>query len=154
MLKILRLVQSQRRAKAVTQNAPEAAQTKEDGKFLYVCADPFEGRTEEDGPGLSIRKAHKMMSRFDLRHQCVAAATEQGIMQLSRSFKNVDLLILATPHYDWLADKGALLATVLRDEAILFLKYPNEPFQLLNFKQFRSLIDAAAEARRCARKAA
>ncbi|HBT78451.1 MAG TPA: hypothetical protein DEB39_16340 [Planctomycetaceae bacterium] len=121
---------------------------------LYVCTDPFEGRTEEDGPGLSLRKTHKLLSQTGVRHRCIPASVEMGITQISRSIKDIDLAILATPHFDWLATKGALLAVALREDAAVFTKFPGQELKRVRLPEFRRMIDTAVESDRKRRKAA
>lgn len=147
MLKMLQLAQSVY-VKTDADPASESSGAAKNADFLYVCMDPFEGRTEEDGPGLSLRKAHKLLSRLTLRHRCIPAPAEQGVAQLSRTFKDVDMLVLATPRYDWLAGKGALLASILHEDATVFLKFPEKPFQSFNLPRFRQLIDKVKGASR------
>lgn len=120
----------------------------------YVCTDPFEGRTEEDGPGLSLRKAHKLLSKMGIRHRCIPAPAETGVALISRSVKNVDLLVLATPSLDWLAGKGAVLAVALREDAAVFMKPHGKTMRQQTVFEFRRMIDAAVEADRKRRKAA
>lgn len=122
--------------------------------FTYVCTDPFEGRTEIDGPGLSLRKAHKLLSQLELRHRCIPAPSEMGIIQLSRSVKDVDFLVIAMPELDWLGRRGALLAATLADQAVIFLKAPGGVFQEWTPYQFQQAINQAAEQDRVSKKAA
>lgn len=147
MLNMLRLVEYRRRSLRDSNSL-------ETEDFLYVCTDPFEGRTEIDGPGLSLRKAHKLLSRFNLKHRCLPGPGEMGIAQISRSVKDIDLAVLATPNYDWLASKGALLAAAMKDDATLFLKRPESEFQAMDLESFRQLIDLETAVCRKERKTA
>ncbi|MDR3108169.1 MAG: hypothetical protein LBU65_00575 [Planctomycetaceae bacterium] len=122
--------------------------------FEYVCTDPFEGRTEIDGPGLSLRKTHKLISQLNLRHRCIPAPVEVGIMHLSRSVRNVDFLVAATPNLDWLASKGALLASTLTTDATVFLKAINGTFQHLTTEQFQQMVNTAVTNAKTTRRAA
>ncbi|MGL4944412.1 MAG: hypothetical protein ACRC46_14615 [Thermoguttaceae bacterium] len=96
--------------------------TADEAALRLICADPFEGRTEDDGPGLSLRKAHKVLSMTGANVRCVPGPPEIGIAQVSRSERNIDLVLLSTPHYNWLATSGELLLAALTDDAIIFVE--------------------------------
>lgn len=71
----------------------------------YCCIDPFEARTSVDGPGLSLRKTHRLLSKFGIPTRLVPLPPADAVRQLhlNRLIEKVDLVVIATPEADWLS---------------------------------------------------
>ena len=60
----------------------------------YVGMDLFEGRTESNGPGLSLKAAYQLLRRTGARVQLVPGDLSTGLVRMANSLGKVDLLIL------------------------------------------------------------
>jgi hypothetical protein len=60
----------------------------------YVGMDLFEGRTEANGQGLSLKAAHQLLRGAGARVQLVPGNPSDGLMRLANSLGKVDLLIV------------------------------------------------------------
>lgn len=102
-------------------------------EIRYCCVDPFEGRAVEDGPGLSLRKAYRMMVKTGVRIQAIPGMPETGLRQIIGTVESIDLLVVATPSTDWAFSSGAVLADLLSPRGIVLIgcSTPSgKPFEL------------------------
>ena len=60
----------------------------------YVGFDPFEGRSEADRPGLTLKAAHQLLRRDGVRVQLIPGEPADSLIQVANSLGKVDLLIL------------------------------------------------------------
>ena len=60
----------------------------------YVGLDPFEGRSEADGPGLTLKAAHQLLRRDGVRVQLVPGNLAESLVQIANSLGKVDVLIV------------------------------------------------------------
>lgn len=63
----------------------------------YTGIDPFESRAEADGPGLSIKLAHKMLAPTGARVQLLPGTPEQALSRAANSLLGTDLLVFSSP---------------------------------------------------------
>jgi hypothetical protein len=117
----------------------------------YICVDPFESRTLEDGPGLSLRKTHKILTCSEIRSRMIPGSPEKSVAQIARLFNNIDLIVIATPSLDWITTFKKILAGLMNERGMFFLgqSAPNgQPFelypytvdQLRHFDSFRRVV--------------
>ena len=102
-------------------------------KIEYFCVDPFESRVVEDGPGLSLRKAHKLFVQSGVRVKPVPGRPEDGLRSLTKQISDVDLLIIATPSPNWIEMQKPALAELLKPKAQVFIgtsTLDGSPFEL------------------------
>ena len=94
--------------------------------LLYCCIDPFESRTPNDGPGLSLRKAHRLISRFGVTSRLIPATPACAVRQLhlDRLIEKVDLVIIATPNTSWLSGGISALRELIHESAGIFFGKP------------------------------
>ena len=92
----------------------------------YCGIDPFESRTPTDGPGLSLRKAHRLISRFGVTSRLIPATPSCAVRQLhlDRLIEKVDLVIIATPNSSWLSGSISALGELIHESAGIFLGTP------------------------------
>ncbi|MCL2349738.1 MAG: hypothetical protein FWC50_15915 [Planctomycetaceae bacterium] len=98
-----------------------------DKSDVHYCAiDPFEGRTTEDGRGLSLRKAHRLISSFEIKSRLVPLAPEIAVKQLylDRLIEKVDLVVISTPNLDWLKNSCTALLEIIHESAGIFIGIP------------------------------
>ena len=60
----------------------------------YVGMDLFEGRTESDGPGLSLKAAHQLLRGTGVRVQLVPGNPSDSLARMANSLGKIDLLIV------------------------------------------------------------
>jgi hypothetical protein len=62
----------------------------------YVGVDPFEGRSEADGPGLTLKAAYRLLRSEGVRVQLVPGNPADALTHVVNSLGKVDLLIVPT----------------------------------------------------------
>jgi hypothetical protein len=94
----------------------------------YCCVDPFESRTSEDGPGLSLRKAHRMINKLEISSRLIPSLPINAIRQLylDRMIEKVDLVIVAAPKTDWLKPCLAAFRELIHESAGIFFGIPTQ----------------------------
>lgn len=60
----------------------------------YVGMDLFEGRSESDGPGLSLKAAHQLLRAAGAKIQLVPGNPADGLIRSANALGKIDLLIL------------------------------------------------------------
>lgn len=105
-------------------------------EISYICVDPFEGREISDGPGLSVRKMHKMLTQLGVKARLIPDSPVRATKQLASTLQNVDLLIVATPTLDWLENQRNSLAELLSDKGVVFVGSQKETGGALAFERF------------------
>ncbi len=92
----------------------------------YCCIDPFEARTPVDGPGLSLRKAHRLISQFGVKSRLVPSAPAGAVRQLhlNRLIEKVDLAVIAMPDVTWLPACLNSLGELIHQSAGIFYGLP------------------------------
>jgi hypothetical protein len=60
----------------------------------YVGVDPFERRTEADGPGLTLKAAYQLLRRDGCRAQLVPGNLAESLVRIANSLGKVDVLIV------------------------------------------------------------
>ena len=98
-----------------------------DKSDVHYCAiDPFEARTAEDGFGLSLRKAHRLISSFEIKSRLIPQAPEIAVKQLylDRLIEKVDLAVISTPNLNWLKGSCTALAEIIHESAGIFIGIP------------------------------
>lgn len=113
-------------------------------EIKYCCVDPFELRSVEDGPGLSLRKAYKMLAKTGVRVLTVPGSPGEGLRHLSDTIQNVDLMIVATPSLEWTSVYAPDLTGLVGPDGIVFMgtSTPSgKPFEMKKYavEEFRSL---------------
>jgi hypothetical protein len=92
----------------------------------YCCIDPFEARTVADGPGLSLRKTHRLINQFGIQTRLVPLPPANAVKQLhlNRQIAKVDLVVIATPDTQWLAGCVTSLNALIHESAGIFYGIP------------------------------
>jgi hypothetical protein len=65
------------------------------GEIHYTGIDPFEGRSEADGAGLSLREAHRLLQATGAHIRLVPGTPEDGLARVANALREVDLLLLS-----------------------------------------------------------
>ncbi len=105
------------------------------GETEYSCIDPFEGRTAYDGPGLSLRKAYKLLTPFKTQLRIIPGFPEEGLGQIS-GHSDFQLLVIATPELGWLESHKSKLIDLLDPKGVAFIGQSTsdgKPFELRMF---------------------
>lgn len=110
-------------------------------EIQYCCVDPFESRSQEDGPGLSLRKAYKVLAKSGARIQTIPDLPEDSLRHVAASVRDVELLVVATPSIDWVFECRDALVSLLSEKAIIFVgqsTVSGKPFEFVQYstKQF------------------
>ena len=106
----------------------------EPSEVHYTAIDPFEGRTAADGPGLSLRKAHRLIGQLGVKSRLSPLPAELAVKQmyLDRVIEKVDLAVIATPSLEWFAGSEFHLLELIHPSATVFVGLatgiPDEPF--------------------------
>lgn len=87
----------------------------------YTCVDPFEGRDVHDGPGLSLRKAYKLLTPFGTQLRLLPGVPAEEVKQVASLIGKVQLLVVATPGLDWVESRRNELADLLEPGGVAFL---------------------------------
>ncbi|MDR1960334.1 MAG: hypothetical protein LBQ54_15085 [Planctomycetaceae bacterium] len=114
----------------------------------YTAIDPFEARTQADGPGLSLRKAHRLISQWGVRSRLCPLPPELAVKQLflDRVIEKVDLVVVAMPSLDWFSVCAPHLSGLIHESAGIFVGIPcatpAEPFtfEKFNFTDFEQIL--------------
>lgn len=99
----------------------------------YFCVDPFESRIVEDGPGLSLRKAHKLLTQCEVRAKPIPDRPESSLPFLTGQVSDADLLVVATPSLNWIFEQRSALADLLKPSGMAYLgesQPDGSPFEL------------------------
>jgi hypothetical protein len=93
------------------------------GEVQYTGIDPFEGRSQADGPGLSLKEAHRKLKATGARIRLVPGSPEAGLSQVANALGKVDLLLLsATPAPQSLGQAWFFVPRLLDDRTLVFLE--------------------------------
>jgi len=92
----------------------------------YCCIDPFEARTSADGPGLSLRKAHRLINKFGIQTRLIPLPPANAVRQLhlNRQIEKVDLAVIAMPDVKWLPGCVTSLSALIHESAGIFFGVP------------------------------
>ncbi len=111
----------------------------------YVGVDPFEGRSESDGPGLTLKAAHQLLRRDGIRVQLVPGNLADSLARVANSLGKVDLLILpAALEAASYARAWFFVPRMLHEQSLVFVEQTREGDQALLEIKPRSEIDALA----------
>ncbi len=61
----------------------------------YIGLDLFEARTAADGPGISLREAHRLLKPTGARVQLVPGSVAEGFSRVANGVSQVDLVIIS-----------------------------------------------------------
>lgn len=103
-------------------------------EIRYTCVDPFESRSREDGPGLSLRKAYKTLVKSGARIRAIPDVPEDGLPQIRDLDGKVDFMVVATPSLDWVSEYADELAALMNSGGVIFLgasTADGRPFELM-----------------------
>lgn len=116
-----------------------------DEEIHYVGLDPFEGRSESDGPGLTLKDAHQLLRRNGVRVQLVPGSLADSLMRVANSLGKVDLLIVpAALETSSCAKMWFYVLRMLHDETLLFVERTAENGETSLESKPRSEINALA----------
>jgi len=102
----------------------EIARQASDGqKIHYVGIDPFEDRTESDGPGLTLKAAHQLLRGAGVRVQLAPGRPAEVLTRIANAVGKVDLLIvpaeLDTPSQGW---DWFFIPRMLHERSLVFVR--------------------------------
>jgi len=66
------------------------------GRVTYTSTDLFEGRAPGDGPGLTLKAAHRLLGATDARVRLVPGDPGSALARTANELKKVDLVVLST----------------------------------------------------------
>jgi hypothetical protein len=89
----------------------------------YTGIDLFEARSAADGPGLSLKQAHRLLKTTGARIRLVPGCPEEGLSQVANALGKVDVLILS-PRADvrQLGHAWFFTPRLLGDRTLVFLE--------------------------------
>jgi hypothetical protein len=116
-------------------------------EIQYVGVDPFEGRSEADGPGLTLKAAHQLLRRDGVRVQLVPGDLGDALARVANSLGKVDLLIVpAALEAAAFARTWFFVPRMLHEQSLVFVERTLENGQALLEIKPRSEIDVLASA--------
>ncbi len=62
----------------------------------YTGIDLFEGRSEADGPGLSLREAYRTLKPTEARIQLVPGTPDEALTRIANALTNLDLIVVSS----------------------------------------------------------
>ncbi len=111
----------------------------------YVGVDPFEGRSEADGPGLTLKAAHQLLRRDGVRVQLVPGDLADSLVRIANSLGKVDLLIVpAALESASFARAWFFVPRMLHERSLVFVEQTLEDGQALLEIKPRYEIDVLA----------
>jgi hypothetical protein len=66
-------------------------------ELLYTGVDPFEDRSEQDGPGISLREAHRLLKATGAKVQLVPGTPADGLSRVANMLGKVDFILFSAP---------------------------------------------------------
>jgi hypothetical protein len=98
----------------------------------YVGVDPFEGRSDSDRPGLTLKAAHQLLRRDGVRVQLVPGNLADSLARLANSLGKVDLLIVpAALESASFARTWFFVPRMLHEQSLVFVEQTFEDGQML-----------------------
>ena len=93
------------------------------GEVRYTGVDPFEGRSEMDGPGLALKTAHRLLKATGARIQLVPGEIPAALARTANMLGPIDLLVIAgrLPPQQ-LAQAWFYVPRLLREQSQVFLE--------------------------------
>jgi hypothetical protein len=111
----------------------------------YVGVDPFESRSESDGPGLTLKAAHQLLRRDGVRVQLVPGNLAAALARVANSLGKVDLLIVpAALESASFARAWFFVPRMLHEQSLVFVEQTLEDGRSLLEIKPRHEIDALA----------
>jgi hypothetical protein len=111
----------------------------------YVGVDPFEGRSEADGPGLTLKAAHPLLRREGVRVQLVPGNPADALLRVANSLGKVDVLIVpAQLDSESYARAWFFVPRMLHGESLVFVERDGEDGKTPLEEKPRHEIDALA----------
>jgi hypothetical protein len=90
----------------------------------YVGIDQFEARSESDGPGLTLKAAHRLLRREGVRVQLVPGGPSESLVRVANSLGKVDLLIVpAELEAESNARAWLFIPRMLHEESLVFVEH-------------------------------
>jgi hypothetical protein len=88
----------------------------------FTAIDLFEDRSPSDGPGISLREAHRMLKATGAKIQLVPGTPYEGFARIANMLGKVDAVIL-TPRPDahCLSRTWFFIPRLLNDDSLVFL---------------------------------
>jgi len=68
------------------------------GRIRYTGIDRFEARTPSDGPGLSLKDAHRLLSRTGARVQLLPGDPLSVLARAANNLTGSDLIVISAGH--------------------------------------------------------
>jgi hypothetical protein len=111
----------------------------------YVGFDPFEGRSEADGPGLTLKATYQLLRRDGVRVQLIPGEPADSLIQVANSLGKVDLLIVpAALEAAAFARMWFFVPRMLHERSLVFVEQPLADGQMLLETKPRYEIDVLA----------
>jgi hypothetical protein len=103
-----------------------------DQDIHYVGIDLFEGRSESDGPGLTLKAAYQLLRRDRVRVQLVPGDLAETLIRVANSLGKVDLLVVPERlDAAEFARAWFFVPRMLHEQSAVFIERAQEKGQLL-----------------------
>jgi hypothetical protein len=110
------------RALRMIEMATAAADPRE---IRYTGIDLFEDRSTEDGPGLSLREAHRELKTTNARIQLVPGTPQEGLARCANALGKLDLIVVSSrTDPQSLAAAWFYVPRLLADETVVLRETP------------------------------
>ncbi len=114
-------------------------------KVDYWGFDPFEDRSEADGPGLTLKAAHQLLRRNGVRVRLLPGDPADSLVRAANSLGKIDLLILpAALEVPAFARMWFFVPRMLDERSLVFVERKSEEGGTPLALKPRSEIDALA----------
>jgi hypothetical protein len=64
----------------------------------YVAVDPFEARRPQDGPGLSLKEAHRLLKATGAQVQLIPGEPAAALARAANALANMDLVVISSDY--------------------------------------------------------
>ena len=118
----------------------------------FTAIDPFEARSSADGPGMSLRKAHRLLGATDAHVRFVPGDPSAGLARVANVLGQVDLVVVSARLDRWcLARAWFYVPRLLHGRSQVFLEtllpFGKKSLRLVDRSEIEDLAAATRRAR-------
>ena len=114
----------------------------------YTGVDRFEDRDESDGPGLSLKAAHRMLKQTGARIHLLPGDPFAAVARAANSLARTDLVVISSRgKADWLERAWFYFPRMLHDRSLVYLEEGPEPIRAVPLDEINGWARAATRRR-------
>jgi hypothetical protein len=117
-----------------------AARQFDRAEVQYIGIDPFEGRTDADGPGLSLIDAHRKLKQSEAKIKLIPGDPCDALARSANLLHDIDLLLIAVEcGEERLRRLCFFLPRMMHDRSIVLMEDGKKGFRQLESSEIRRL---------------